>query len=144
MEAGDRAPWNRQEKLAVVSLLAFGAGFLWIAWRLFLAGKPITGNAASLFFLAFWMGYFFFVYRDKSVFADERDKRIGAVRLKASYLSLLVALMTLFLLLDLGLVRMSPPIYSTAWTANFILWLITGALTVHAFVGVHLYWRDRR
>lgn len=142
---------SKQEKLAWLALVIFSAASAYLGWRLFVADLvygysfgPKTAQRASYVFTFFLGGYYFIRRKDKSTFADERDRQIALKRLQAGYLSL--ALMLVFAVTVLGLESYKVFFHSLSrgWVEGVLMLMLMSSIAIHSGVGVVCYWRDRQ
>lgn len=136
------AAMNRHEKTAWLVLAAFGLSAGLVGWRLFFSNGGLEKNVGYQAWLLFWVGYFFFIRKDRTLVADERDRIIQAQGMRVGYIALMLMLVVVSVLAEgYGDFVASRTGY---WLGNFLVWLICISLSLHAAVIVWHYWRDRR
>ncbi len=136
------AAMSRQEKTAWLLLAAFGLSAGLVGWRLFFSDAALEKNVVYPAWYLFWTGYFFFIRKDRTVAADERDRIIQAHGVRAGYTALALMLVVVSVLAEgYGEFVASRTGY---WLANFLVWLVCLSVSLHAAVMVWHYWRDRR
>ncbi|MBN8799971.1 MAG: hypothetical protein J0H45_11585, partial [Stenotrophomonas nitritireducens] len=92
------AAMSRQEKTAWLLLAAFGLSAGLVGWRLFFSDAALEKNVVYPAWYLFWVGYFFFIRKDRTVAADERDRIIQAHGVRAGYTALALMLVVVSVL----------------------------------------------
>lgn len=136
------AAMNRHEKTAWLLLAAFSLAAGLLGWKLFFANDGLEPEVIGPAWWLFVIGYFFFIRKDNTVAADERDQVIQARGVRAGYAALMLMLMVVSVLAE----GFGDFVASRTgdWLGSFLVWLVCISMSLHAAVMVWHYWRDRR
>jgi hypothetical protein len=143
MKAGEMlAAMNRHEKTAWLLLAASGLAAGLLGWTLFFADDGPETKVIGPAWWLFLVGYVFFIRRDRTLAADERDKAIQAHGARAGYAALMLMLVVASVVVEGfgGFVASR----TGHWLGNFLFWLVCILMSLHAAVMVWHYGRDRR
>lgn len=138
------AAMSRNEKMAWLLLVVSGVSVVQIGWRLFSTAGAMEKSTGYYFWYLFWVGYFLFIRKDKTLPMDERDRVIQAQGGRAGYVALMLMLLVVSVLVDTGGYRDFVASCTGYWLAEFLLWLIFLSVGLQAMVMVWHYWRDRQ
>ncbi len=139
------AAMSRHEKQAWLLLVASCLAVVQMGWRLFsTAGALEKGGGGFYYWYVFWIGYFLFLRKDKTLPVDERDRVIQGRGVRVGYLALALMLVVIATMVDVGGFRDFVASCTGYWLSEFLVWLIFVSVGLHAAVMVWHYWRDRR